>query len=315
MTKRKPKLLVIVGPTAVGKTKFALELAKYFSQIEVISADSRQIYKLMDIGTAKPSPAERQQVVHHFIDICYPDEPYSAGIFGQQGREKIVEIFQRGKIPIVVGGSGLYIRSLVDGLFDYRISDSQVKQRLRHQADVEGLDALYRKLQQIDATAAAKIHPNDRQRIIRALEVWEITGRPISQLQTQARPEIPFEPVFIGLIRERQQLYRAIEQRVDEMIQKGLFEEVERQRDLGYHRNLQAMQTVGYQEIYACLEGEITREEAISLIKRNTRRFAKRQMTWFKADSRIRWLTPDENIDVGKLSEEILTQIKTEFLK
>ena len=291
---------IIVGPTGVGKTEVALRLAEVLGA-EIISADSRQIYKLMDIGTAKPTPEQRSRVRHHFIDLLYPDQDYSAGEFGRQARARIRALLARGKIPIVVGGSGLYIRALVDGFSAPQVADREVREQLRHQAQTRGLDALYRELCRVDPESARRLHPHDRQRILRALEVYRITGRPLSQLWGEASPEPPdFHPLFFGLTRERRELYAHIERRVDHMIAQGLVEEVKSLKERGYHRGLNSMQTVGYREIFAYLEGECELAEAIHLIKRNTRHYAKRQLTWFGRDSRIEWL------NLGKGTEEIV---------
>lgn len=294
MLHQKKIIIVILGPTAVGKTQMALELRESFPQLEVISADSRQIFCFMDIGTAKPSPEELAVLPHHFIDIKNPDENINAGEFGVAGRELYRQLRKQQKIPIVVGGSGLYIRSLIDGLFQGRVSDPEVKNMLQQRADEEGLTVLYAELMKIDREAAQKIHPNDRQRIVRALEVWHVTGQPVSQVRKKLHPQIDLIPFFIGLNREREKLYRIINARVERMITDGLIEEVQRLRMHGYSRNLQSQKTVGYQEIHDYLDGKIPLSEAIELIKRNTRRFAKRQLTWFNRDRRIAWFEIDD---------------------
>ncbi len=295
MPEKEIPLLILCGPTAVGKTRMALELAEHFPNLEVISADSRQIFRYMDIGTAKPTAEERARLPHHFIDIVDPDEDYNAGQFGKEGRRVARELYVAGKIPIVVGGSGLYIRALVDGLFEGNVRDPEIKRQLQARADAEGVETLYRELQKVDPVTAARLHPNDRQRIVRALEVWVVAGEPISVLHKKLKPQTHVRPLLTALNRARKTLYEIIEKRVDAMIAAGLVEEVRGLRDRGYHRNLQSQKTVGYQEIHAYLEGEITLDNAVALIKRNTQRFAKRQLTWFRRDERIRWFEiPDD---------------------
>ncbi len=299
-----------MGPTAVGKTRMALELKESFPQIEVISADSRQIFRLMNIGTAKPSPAELSVLPHHFIDIKNPDENINAGEFGVAGRDMYRQLRKQQKIPIVVGGSGLYIRSLIDGLFQGRVSDPEVKSMLQQRADKEGLAGLFAEMMKIDPEAAPKIHPNDRQRIVRALEVWRVTGQSVSQLRKKLHPKIDLTPVFIGLNREREKLYQIINARVGRMITDGLIEEVQRMRMHGYNRKLQSQKTVGYQEIHDYLDKNISLPEAVELIKRNTRRFAKRQLTWFNRDERITWFKIDDESGWRKAKEELTVAIE-----
>jgi len=301
------KPLVLLGATAVGKTRMALELAALVPQIEIISADSRQIYRQMNLGTAKPTAAELAQVRHYFIDIKEPDESYNAGEYGQQARLKCRELLQQGKIPLIVGGSGLYLHSLADGLFQGEASDPELKEFLQQRVDQEGLEVLYRELQYHDPEAAHKIHPNDRQRVVRALEVWYVTGETVSKLRKILRPKTSVQAIWIGLDMSRQILYRRIEDRVDDMIRQGLFAEIKNLRQLGYSRNLQSQKTVGYQEIHAVCDGEITLTDAVIKIKCNTRRFAKRQMTWFKHDPRIRWFEV-ETVGQWLIARQFLTE-------
>ncbi len=302
---KKRLLPVLVGPTASGKTALAVALVRHIPNLVVISADSRQIYRYMDIGTAKPTDEERQKVPHEFVDIRNPDQPYSAGTFAKEARQTIEQLAQASHFPLVVGGSGLYIRALIDGLFEGEISDPAVRQRLREEARLVGLEKLYRLLQEKDPESARKIHPNDEQRILRALELMELTGEPRSVFLERRKEKSCYEPILVGLTLERETLYQRIELRVDRMLELGLFDEVERLRRLGYGPELQALQTVGYKEMYAFLEGELSLEEAVSLIKRNTRRLAKRQLTWFRADKRIRWIEIDEDTRFEDLAPRI----------
>lgn len=287
-------VLLIVGPTASGKTAVGIELAKRCDG-EIISADSRQVYQHLSIGTAKPTPQELSQVEHHLVDVVPPDEEFDAARFAELADEVIEELWHKDKLPIVVGGSGFYIKALIDGLFDAPSADEELRERFRQQPK----ETLHQMLESVDPASAEKLHPNDRKRVIRALEVYELTGKTISQLQKehQQNKKEKYEPLFIGLSYERQTLYRRIEDRVDKMIEGGLIEEVESLLEI-YPAELNALQTVGYQEIIRYLRGDIDKGEAIRLIKRNTRRYAKRQLTWFRRDERIHW------IDVTELSAE-----------
>ena len=303
---------ILVGPTAVGKTGLSLLLARRLKNIEIISADSRQIYRLMNIGTAKPTPEELSLVPHHFIDIKNPDEHYSAGKFGREARQKIEELLRENKQPVVVGGSGLYIRALVDGFFEKQASDSAVKARLKQQMSEKGVAFLFERLQKIDPISAERIHPNDGHRIVRALEVHELTDIPLSSLQQQESQQANFEPVFIGLTMERLKLYRIIEARVDQMIEDGLVGEIERLQSQGYSSDLNSLQTVGYREVFDYFDNKYDFDEMIRLIKQRSRNYAKRQLTWFRKDKRIRWFDVDEFDDRNELCREIMTLMMSE---
>ncbi len=310
-------VLVILGPTGVGKTGLSLDLAERIGG-EIVSADARQAVRTMDIGTAKPSKAERERVPHHLIDIVDPDEKLTAGEYARQAGEAIRAIRERGKRPVVVGGSGLYIRALTDGLFEEAESDGlriervgggnpqsairnspsadEIRKRLKARAAQEGSLGLHEELSRVDPSAAARIHPNDLHRIVRALEVFESTGQRISELQrTSRQPFGGFEPMMVGLGLDRAALHRRIEERVDAMIAQGLVEEVKGLLDRGYSPDLNALKSVGYQEVFPYLEGRQTLSTTIEAIKQNTRRYAKRQMTWFRRDGRIWWLDGSED--------------------
>jgi len=306
------QVIFIVGPTAVGKTGFSLHLAAQLGNVEIISADSRQVYKLMDIGMAKPSLLERAQVVHHFVDYKLPDEYFSAGQFGNEARCVIDALFAGQRTPMVVGGSGLYIRALVDGLFERQVSSDAVKRRLKNEIRENGLTALYERLQTIDAVSAQQIHPNDGHRIVRALEVFELTGLPISEFYKNSVKPISFQPVFIGLNRQRDELYRIIEERVDAMIHVGLVDEVAQLQRAGYGSHLNSMQTVGYREVFDYLEGRCNSSDMIRLIKQRTRNYAKRQLTWFRNDSRIRWFEIDTAEEPRSLVSRVGDYLKSE---
>ncbi|MBN1154065.1 tRNA (adenosine(37)-N6)-dimethylallyltransferase MiaA [candidate division KSB1 bacterium] len=304
----KRKALIIVGPTGVGKTNFSMFYARY-RDCEIVSADSRQIYKYMDIGTAKPSLAERDMIPHHFIDIITPEQYYSAGLYGKQARKVIDDIVTRGKDPVVVGGAGFYIRALVEGMFDIEAHDESLKTELQQRSIEKGLDVLYDHLKKIDPTLATRIHPNDRQRILRAIEVYEITGTPLSTLQSLDSETCNFKPLYIGLTMNRAKLYRHIEQRVDDMLRHGLIDEVRQLQQMNYDKNLPSLQTVGYREVFQFFDGELKEYEMIDLIKKNTRNYAKRQLTWFNKNKNIKWYEIDKSHDFKYILNEIDREI------
>ncbi len=298
------KVLFIVGPTGVGKTAVSLELAKRLDA-EIVSADSRQVYRYMNIGTAKPSPEQLAAVPHHFIDIVNPDEYYSAGQFGHEARQVIADIFARGKQPLVVGGSGLYIRALVDGLFEPKSADDTIKGALKEEARHMGIRAMYEKLQRIDPATAKRLHPTDTQRILRALEVYQITGRPFSEYLKIPPQPAEFEPVFIGLFLERRKLYDRIEARVDAMIAAGFMEEVKDLQQRGYGPHLNALRTVGYKEAFLHLANELSYAEMINRFKQKSRNYAKRQLTWFRKDPRVQWVDAGSYASITDLAGEV----------
>jgi tRNA dimethylallyltransferase len=299
------KVLVIVGPTGAGKTSVSLLVAERLDG-EIISADARQIYRFLDIGTAKPKKDELRRVRHHFVDSLDPDEEFSAGEYGRQGRKAIDRIFARGRMPIVVSGSGLYLRSLVDGLFEGPSADDLFREHLSERLRVEGSQVLLEELAKVDPVSAAKMLPSNRRRITRALEVYHLTGEPISSHHRNQKVQINFRPIFVGLEWERGKLYDRINHRVELMLEAGLVEEVARLKALGYHIGLKSLQTVGYQEIFSHFSGEIDHDEMVRLIKRNTRRYAKRQLSWFRNDKRIKWLHLDSETDLPRISDQIV---------
>lgn len=296
--KDQPPLVVICGPTATGKSDAGVLLAERLDG-EVISADSMLVYRGMDIGTAKPAPSEMRGIRHHLIDIVEPDQEYNAALFQEQARAIIADIKKRQKLPVLVGGTGLYIGAVIDE-YDFsgaRGSENYRKDLLR-EAEEHGTSKLHERLRQIDPGTASKLHPNDKRRIIRALEVYKYTGMPISSFHRigQSRKSV-YNLLMFGLVLEREKLYKRIEQRVDRMIQEGLVEEVRGLLNKGLSTELSSMRGLGYKEIIKYLEGEMPLDQAVDILKRNTRRFAKRQMTWFRRDNRIKWLNPDE-VDV-----------------
>ena len=291
------KVIVIAGPTSAGKTKVGISLAGLLNS-EIISADSRQIYKYLDIGTAKPTADELAKCKHHFIDLLEPDQNYNVSKFENDSLKIVNLLLDKGKIPIVAGGSGLYIRALVDGIFDSVDNDEEYREKLREQREKFGNLFIYEELRKIDPESASKMLPQNWKRVMRALEVFHLTGEPISEFQSRHKRELDIEFIQFGLKWKRDKLYSNIESRVDQMIETGLENEVKNILSGGFSKNLNALNTVGYKEIISYLEGEITIERAVELIKRNTRRFAKRQMTWFSADERIKWLQIDSQNDL-----------------
>ena len=298
---------VIVGPTASGKTGVALRLAEILGG-EILSADSRQIYRYLDVGTAKPTPAQRELVRHHFIDELTPEAEFSAGKFGELGRKAVDQIFARGRLPIVVGGSGLYVRSLIDGLFDGPGADPEFRDALEERIKRGGLPDLLEELRRFDPVTASRVDPTKPRRVVRALEVVHATGRSLSALQAAAKIELNFEPVLFGLLWEIKDLYRRIDSRCDRMVSGGLLEEAAALDRRGYDVSLNALNTVGYKEAFASIHGEISPVEMLSRFKQNSRRYAKRQMTWFRRDGRIRWIRMNEQTSEGDVAELIARQ-------
>ncbi len=302
-------VVVIAGPTASGKTGLAIEIAKKYNG-EVVSADSMQIYKEMDIGTAKPSIEEMQGIPHHMIDVVSPYDKFSAGEYSRLAEKCIQDIYKRGKLPIVVGGTGLYISALLDGsVFSERISDEKIKARLTEQClSEQSRQELYEKLSEVDPVAAEKIHINNTVRLVRALEVYEITGIPISEWQkTVSEKCMPYETCMIALgFQDREILYSRINDRVDIMIQQGLINEI---RGLCRESlSTTAKGAIGYKEMFDYLDGNSTLDESIELIKRQTRRYAKRQLTWFRRDKRYMWYYRDDHSDINREIDLIVSK-------
>jgi tRNA dimethylallyltransferase len=299
----KPKIIIICGPTGIGKTTVAIDLAQHFAG-HIVGADSMQVYKYMDIGTAKPTVAERARVVHHMIDFVEPDESFDAAQYAARAREKIIELDRQHIIPFVVGGTGLYIKALLYGLFDEKVSDPEIRDRLRAEADARGIQILYERLGELDPETANRLHPNDTYRILRALEVIEATGQAISKHHKKhGFFEQPFESLKIGLEMDRALLYERINRRVDTMISAGFLDEVKGLMARGYSANLKPMQSIGYRHMVDYIEGRLNWDECVRTLKRDHRHYAKRQLTWFGVDPEIVWKQPRQ-VEALKLSVE-----------
>lgn len=306
MVTERSTLLVILGPTATGKTEVAIEVA-LLTGGEVVSADSMLIYKYMDIGTAKPKPEERKGVTHHLIDIVLPDEEFSVAHYQTRALAAIEDILRRGKLPILAGGTGLYINSIIYGYKFGEVGiDYEVRAKLRRYALQHGNEALHNRLKQVDPVTAARLHPNDQKRIIRALEIYEKTGKPMSAFTANERKQSRFNVKLFGLYMPREELYNRVNKRVEKMLDEGLVDEVKRLLELGYDTHLVSMQGLGYKEIASFLKGEINFERAVYLIKRDTRRFAKRQLTWFRRDPRIKWINVKDYYNAREIALEII---------
>ncbi|WP_060788120.1 tRNA (adenosine(37)-N6)-dimethylallyltransferase MiaA [Geobacillus zalihae] len=302
------KVVVIVGPTAVGKTRLGIALAKKLGG-EIISGDSMQIYKGMDIGTAKVKPDEMDGIPHHLLDIKEPCEPFSVVEFQRLCRALIADISARGRLPIIVGGTGLYIQAAI---YDYQFSDAPsdeaYRRALRQLAAEQGVEALHRQLEAVDPESAARIHPRNVRRVIRALEVYHSTGKPFSEWQRGQQKQLLYEAAIIGLTAERSVLYRRINERVDQMIAEGLVDEARALYDRGF-RDCQAVQAIGYKELYDYFDGRVSLDEAIEQLKQNSRRYAKRQLTWFRNQMPVEWFDMTDAKMFAARVEEIFRYI------
>lgn len=297
----KQNVLVIIGPTAVGKTKLSIEMAKRYNG-EIISGDSMQIYRRMDIGTAKIKQEEMEGIPHHLIDIKEPSENFSVAEFQVLVREKIAEIAKKGKLPIIVGGTGLYIQSVI---YDYQFSDvagdEAYRLQLEERAKEIGNEALHKELMEVDPGSAAQIHPNNVRRVIRALEIYHLTGKTMQEYQSHQQPDLLYNTAIVGLTMDRDQLYERINLRVDMMMDEGLLAEVKSLHQQGLHE-CQSIQAIGYKEIYEYIDGKVTLDEAVENLKQNSRRYAKRQLTWFRNKMQVEWF---EMSNVNNFSKKI----------
>lgn len=299
------EIIVIVGPTCSGKTKLSLVLAEKLGT-EIISADSRQVYKKLDVGTAKPEKEELKKIRHHFVDELKPEAEFNASKFAAKAEKIICALLNDKKIPIVTGGSGLYIKALIDGISETADTDDDIRTELLTLRREYGNEYLYNELKKVDNVSAETMLPQNWKRVIRALEVYRTTGKPIWKHHQEQNRSHRFNFNQIGLLWDREKLYKNIETRVDKMIDLGLVDEVKLILETGYSPNLNSLNTVGYKEIIDYLDNKVSLHRATELIKRNTRRFAKRQMTWFNADKRIQWHKINSDNDLYLLADKIL---------
>lgn len=298
--------IAVVGPTASGKTALALELALRLDT-EIISADSMQVYRGMEIGTAAPTPQEQALVKHHFVSILDPGEEFSAGLFERMAREVVDLLNARGRVAVVAGGAGLYVRALLEGLFPGPGKDDSIRARLHREAEEGGVAPLYARLELCDPGYAGVINPNDLRRVVRALEVYELTGQPLSRLHADhQKTSMPLDAVQVAFDWPREELYARIDARVDAMFQRGYVDEVRALLDGGYEKHLYRLRSLGYREIAAHLAGKQTFADAVEAMKQNTRRFAKRQLTWFRADPDIHWMKAEPGRSVSNYADEVL---------
>lgn len=297
---KKKFLIVIAGPTAVGKTALGIQIAKHF-KTEIISADSRQFFKEMSIGTAKPSPSELAEVAHHFINSHSIKDLVSVGSYEKEVLSKLEELFSRHEVVVMVGGSGLYINAVLNGFDELPAVNPEVRTKLNKQLEEEGLISLQEELLKHDPAYYNEVEINNPQRVIRALEIFYSTGKPFSGFRTGIKKERNFKSILIGLNTNREELYNRINKRVDLMLEESLLEEV---KSLIPYKELNSLNTVGYSEIFRYLDGEISLQEAVDQIKQNTRRFAKRQITWFKKSEEIVWFDPKEEKEIISFLEK-----------
>jgi len=296
-------MVILLGPTGVGKSKSAIALAEQLEG-EIINADSMQVYRFMDIGTAKPTSEEQRRVKHHLIDLVNPDQPFNAALYRTLGRRAADQLHQEGRPVFVTGGTGLYIRALTQGLFRSPPVDPGVRKRLKHEAEERGKGFLFERLKEVDPKTSQHIHPHDLFRVIRALEVFESTGTPLSFFHEQHRfGERPYLTLKVGLETDRKELYYRIDERVDRMIERGLLEEVRGLLRMGYGPELKPMRSLGYKQMVQFLFNQIGWEEAVRQMKRDTRHYARRQWTWFKADPEVHWY--EESSDRKRILSEV----------
>ena len=299
MSNTKPRIIVIGGPTASGKTTVGIELAESHGG-QIVSADSIQIYRYMDIGSAKPSKEERQLVTHHMIDIRDPDDDFSAGEYVREARESINRIIREDGLPLVVGGTGLYIRALIGGIIELPPADPELRKKMRAREEKRGKGTLFKELAQLDPASAGRISSENIARVIRALEVIELTGKRLSELQkAHSFRDRPYDVLFICLNPRKELLYERIDMRVDSMIEGGLLEEVLKLYERGYSRELKSMQSLGYRHAGMVLSGQMDLLGATRLMKRDTRHYAKRQLTWFRSEPGVLWCDPGDIKRIG----------------
>lgn len=311
MTKK--PMIILSGPTAVGKTALSIELAKQVNGA-IISADSMQVYKYMDIGSAKIMPEEMDGIKHYLIDELEPSDEFNIVIFQKMAKAALEEIYANGQIPIIAGGTGFYIQALLyDINFENQDCNEEYRAELEKIAKEEGAEILHARLREIDPVSAEKIHANNVKRVIRALEFYHLTGKPISEHnETEQQKESPYNFAYFVLTDERENLYKRIDKRVDIMMEQGLLAEVQKLKDMGYHRDMVSMQGLGYKEILDYLDGKCTLEEAVYIIKRETRHFAKRQLTWFRREREVCWIDKSQyNYDEKAVLNEMCRILNT----
>ena len=308
----KKPMIILTGPTAVGKTKLSIQLAKAVNA-EIISADSMQVYRYMDIGSAKIMPQEMQGVPHHLVDCLNPEEEFNVVKFQEMAKLAMDEIYAKGKIPLLVGGTGFYIQAVTGDIdFSQHGEDTSYRESLEELAQTQGAQVLHQMLENVDPESAKAIHPNNVKRVIRALEYFEQTGSPISQHnEEQRQKESPYNVAYFVLNDERSKLYARIDERIDHMVEAGLLEEVQKLKDMGYHKGMVSMQGLGYKEILNYLDGTWSLEEALYVLKRDTRHFAKRQITWFKRERDVEWFyKPDYKYNEDEILQAMLASLK-----
>ena len=305
-------MIILTGPTAVGKTALSISLAHAVNG-EIISADSMQVYKHMDIGSAKIMPEEMDGVPHHLVDVLEPDEEFHVVKFQEMAKEAMEKIYARGRIPILTGGTGFYIQAVVKDIdFSENTEQSHIRKRLEEEAKTKGPSFLFERLKEVDPESATIIHENNVKRVIRALEYFELTGEKISSHnEREKEKESPYEFVYFVLNDDRENLYKRIDARVDLMLENGLLDEVRKLKDMGYHKGMVSMQGLGYKEILSYLDGELSLEEAVYILKRDTRHFAKRQLTWFRREKQVTWVNKqDFSYDENKILDYMLNVCK-----
>ena len=299
------KVLIIAGPTASGKKKLSHEIARRFG-CEIVSADSRKVYRYLDIGTAKPSPADMKEIKHHLIDIINPDSNYSAGDWAENAGAVIDDIIKRGHLPLISGGTGFYIGALKDGLNRETEVVPEIRERVQGELEEKGIDYLYGRLSEIDPERAAQVSRNDAFRITRALEIFESTGKKVSELKSAEKRKSDYDFLSIAVSMPRETLYEKISERADKMLEAGLIGEIEKILGMGYSKNIPAFNTVGYQEWIPYLENETTFEQSLDKMKQNSRRYAKRQLTWFRAKNDMEWYDITDCGTFEKIENRIL---------
>lgn len=303
-------LLVLVGPTAIGKSRVAVDVAQCLNA-EILTADSTQVYRGMNVGTDTPSETERQGVPHRLINLVDPDEPFNAGEFRRHATREIMRLHERGRLPFVVGGSGLYVRALLRGLWDSPPVDRSLRRALERALRLRGGESMYQELSRVDPETARRLHPRDSVKVLRALEVYRQTGVPLSRAHRDAQGRAaPFHALTLGLTMDRAELYRRIDDRVDVELAKGLVVETRTLLAKGYSRDLVSMKSLGYRQMAEYLEGECSFDEAVRRLKRDTRRFAKRQMTWFRKESGVRWVEVQPEASSHSVARRLLTIIE-----